>query len=85
MIFHDMTYGEGFVKCAKCLLVALWHTGTMLDGSVRSLTHCTACHYHTCAFLARLPGQKHRSPTTTYQASGITSTDPEHEGFVDKS
>lgn len=31
--FHEMTYGERFVKCAKCFLVALWHTGTMLDGS----------------------------------------------------
>lgn len=28
-----MTYGEGFVKCAKCLLVSVRHTGAMLDGS----------------------------------------------------
>lgn len=38
-----MTYGEGSVKCAKCLLVAVWHTGAGLDGSSWLATHCTLC------------------------------------------
>lgn len=28
-----MTFGKGFVKCAKCLLVVVWHIEAMLDGS----------------------------------------------------
>lgn len=44
--FHEMTYGERFVKCAKCFLVALWHTGTMLDGSVGQ-PHYTICKFQT--------------------------------------
>lgn len=38
-----MTYGEGFVERATCLLVAVWHTGAMLDGSSWLATHYTLC------------------------------------------
>lgn len=34
-----MTYGEGFARRAKCLLVAVWHTGATLDGSSWLATH----------------------------------------------
>lgn len=38
-----MTSGEGLVKHAKCLLVAVWHTGVRLDGSSWLATHYTFC------------------------------------------
>lgn len=36
-----MTFGEGFVKGARCLLVAVWYTGAMLDGTSLPATHYT--------------------------------------------
>lgn len=77
-----MSYGEGFVRRAKCLSVAVWHTGAMLDGSSRLATHYTLCKsqielarslpfdsdFTPCVLLV---GEKH-SPTTSSSASGFT-------------
>lgn len=73
------------MKCAKCLSVAVWHTGATLDGSTRLAAHYTLCKFQIelahswipdseftpCALRVRLPGWKD-FPTTSGSACGCT-------------
>lgn len=79
-----MTYGEGFVRRAKCLLVAVWHTGAMLDGSSWLATHYTLCKFQikladslpfdrdftVFALPPRQPGQKNSFPPPLWFYTG---------------
>lgn len=76
-----MTYGEGFVRRAKCLLVAVWHTGAVLDGSSRLATHYVkfelALDSDFTPWMKTLNLLSHQ-----WFYTGPMSADPEHEGFM---